>query len=195
MKQDTKKKVLREIKEWSRSLLWGAIFVYFFTSYVFKAYKVEGRSMQHLLQNGERIFVNRLIYRLDDIERGDIVVFYHPAEPKDFFIKRVLGLPGETIDVRRGKIFVNNHPIDDHFVPPYFRSRENVKSMMIPIGHYFVSGDHRNQSYDSRAWANEPDKSPFVPEQYIMGRASFRYWPLTAFGFIKDDFIPLESSG
>ncbi|MGB3976831.1 MAG: signal peptidase I [bacterium] len=193
MKQNIKIKALREIKDWSRSLLWGAIFVYFFTSYVFKAYKVEGRSMQPLLQNGERIFVNRLIYRLDDIERGDIVVFYHPAEPKDFFIKRVLGLPGETIEVRRGKVFINNQQIDDHFVPAYFSSRENVKSLIIPQGHYFVSGDHRNQSYDSRIWANEPNKSPFVPEQYIMGRASFRYWPLTSFGFIKNDFIPLES--
>ena len=188
MKQKKPNRIMQEMKEWSRSLLWGAIFVYFFTGYVFKAYKVEGRSMQPLLQNGERIFVNRLIYRIDDIKRGDIVVFYHPAEPKDFFIKRVLGLPGESVEVRRGKVLINGQAIDDHFVPNYFKSRENVPKMIIPIGHYFVSGDHRNQSYDSRAWAMDPGRSPFVPEQYIMGRASFRYWPVSTFGIINNDF-------
>jgi len=192
MAYSIKEKFLKEIREWSRSLLWGAIFVYFFTGYVFKAYKVEGRSMQPLLQNGERIFVNRLIYRMDDIERGNIVVFYHPADTKDFFIKRVLGLPGETIEVRKGKVYINNLAIDDHFVPAYFRSRENVRKMIIPKGFYFVSGDHRNQSYDSRAWANETDKSPFVPEKYIVGKASFRYWPLSSFGFINSEFVSLK---
>ncbi|MBN1878711.1 signal peptidase I [bacterium] len=192
MEQKKPNRVKQEIKEWSRSLLWGAIFVYFFTGYVFKAYKVEGKSMQPLLQNGERIFVNRLIYRVDDIKRGDIIVFYHPAEPKDFFIKRVLGLPGETVEVRRGKVMINGKPIDDHFVPDYFKSRETVPRMIIPIGHYFVSGDHRNQSYDSRSWAMDPERSAFVPEQYIMGRASFRYWPLSSFGIIESDYKRLE---
>jgi signal peptidase I len=191
MKQSTKKRMLRETREWSRSLLWGAIFVYFFTSYVFRAYKVEGRSMQPLLQDGERIFVNRMIYNIDRIERGDIVVFYHPAEPRDFYIKRVLGLPGEKLEVRRGIVFINNRPLEEQYVPTYFRSGENVPQMIIPSGHYFVSGDHRNQSYDSRAWAIENNRSPFVPQKYIMGKASFRYWPLNSFGFIKSD-IPLQ---
>jgi len=187
-------KFLMEIKEWSRSLLWGAIFVYFFTGFVYKAYKVEGTSMQPLLQNDERIFVNRLLYRVDDINRGDVVVFYYPADPKDFFIKRVLGLPGETVEVRRGVVYVNGTKLDDHFVPSYFKSHDNVRKMIIPSGHYFVSGDHRNRSYDSRAWSNEKDKSPFVPEKYVMGKATFRYWPLGVFGKIGGDFRPLETS-
>ncbi|MCD4652785.1 signal peptidase I [bacterium] len=195
MKSLSQNKILMETKEWSRSILWGAIFVYFFTSYVFKAYKVEGTSMQPLLQDGERIFVNRLLYRVDDIERGDVVVFYYPAEPKDFFIKRVIGLPGETVEVRRGIVYINGKKVDDHFVPSYFKSRETVRKMIIPNGHYFVSGDHRNRSYDSRAWSKEKDKSPFVPEKYVMGKASFRYWPITVFGTIDGDFNPLDTSG
>ncbi|HPQ41075.1 MAG TPA: signal peptidase I [bacterium] len=194
MEQGSHNRILMETKEWSKSLLWGAIFVYFFTSYVFKAYKVEGTSMQPLLQDGERIFVNRLLYRVNDIKRGDVVVFYYPSEPKDYYIKRVLGLPGEIIEVRRGSVYVNNRKIDDHFVPSYFRSRESVRKMRIPKGHYFVSGDHRNRSYDSRAWAGEMDKTPFVPEKYIMGKASFRYWPLTEFGIIPRNFNPLSSN-
>lgn len=195
MKTVSQNRILMEIKEWSKSLLWGAIFVYFFTGYVFKAYKVDGTSMQPLLQDGERIFVNRLIYRIDDIQRGDVVVFFHPAGPHEYYIKRVLGLPGETVEVKRGIVYINDRKIDDHFVPSYFRSPETVRKMLIPVGHYFVSGDHRNRSYDSRAWANERGKSPFVPEKYIMGRAAFRYWPVSGFGIIDTDFRPLDTNG
>jgi signal peptidase I len=186
-------RVLQEIKEWSKSILWGAIFVYFFTGYVFKAYRVEGTSMQPLLQNGERLFVNRLLYKLRDIERGDVVVFYFPAKPEDYFIKRVLGLPGDKIHVKNGNVFVNNRILDDHFVPNYFKSYEDVGTLEVPMGHYFVSGDHRNKSYDSRAWAKDRRLSAFVPQKYIVGKASFRYWPLNQFGIIKSNFDALES--
>lgn len=189
-----KQKVLKELKEWIRSILWGSIFVYFFTGYVFKAYKVEGTSMQPLLQDGERLFVNRLVYNLTDIERGDVVVFYFPAKPDDFFIKRVIGLPGERVHVKDGKVFVNNQQVDDHFVPDYFKSYENLEQRIIPKGFYFVSGDHRNRSYDSRAWAKDLLLSAFVPQKYIVGRASFRYWPLNKFGILPNDFVSLKEN-
>ncbi len=200
-------RTIREIKEWTRSILWGAIFVFFFTSYLFKAYRVEGTSMQPLLQNGERIFVNRIIYKLDDIQRGNVVVFYYPAKPSDFFIKRVLGLPGEKIQVRNGEVLIEKTYIDDagqrrmkwkavdsHFVPDYFLSHENVKPLIIPQGYYFVAGDHRNKSYDSRLWAMDRKQSPFVPEKYIIGKASFRYWPPNVFGTIDPDFQPFDKT-
>ena len=190
-----KSRVLLEIKEWSRSILWGAIFVYFFTGYVYKAYRVEGTSMQPLLQDGERLFVNRLIYNVGSIERGDVVVFYYPGKPDEFFIKRVLGLPQEKIQVIKGKVYVNGKPLDDHFVPDYFKSFENVKTLTVPAGHYFVSGDHRNRSFDSRAWAKSDMLSPFVPEKYIVGRASFRYWPPSKFGIIDYDFKGFGTDG
>ncbi len=183
-----KRRFLLETREWARSILWGAIFVFFFTGYVFKAYKVEGTSMQPLLQDGERLFVNRIIYNIGDIQRGDIVVFYFPAKPDEFFIKRVLGLPGEEVAVRKGKIFINGRKLDDDFVPDYFKSSDNVKPLKIPFGYYFVSGDHRNRSYDSRAWAKDRRLSPFVPMLYIVGRASFRYWPPKKFGPIHTNF-------
>ncbi len=188
-----KRRILLEIKEWSRSILWGAIFVYFFTGYVFKAYRVEGRSMQPLLQDGERLFVNRIVYTLGTIKRGDVVVFYFPGNPKDFYIKRVLGMPGETVSVRNGQVFIGNEKVDDHFVPEYFRSYENVDRLLIPRGYYFVAGDHRNQSFDSREWAQKPGLSPFVPQKYIVGKAAFRYWPLSKFGLIDYNFAPLTT--
>ncbi len=189
----TKTKLLFEVKEWTRSILWRAIFVYFFTGYVFKAYRVEGTSMQPLLQDGERLFVNRLLYKLNDIDRGDVVVFYYPAKPSEYFIKRVIGMPGERLFIKNGKIFVNNRPVDDHFVPEYFKTHENLDPITIPIGFYFVSGDHRNKSYDSREWARDYKQSAFVPEKYIIGRASFRYWPLNRIGVIKSNFYPIDS--
>jgi signal peptidase I len=188
-----RKRILREVKEWTRSIFWGSIFVYFFTGYVFKAYRVEGTSMQPLLQDGERLFVNRLVYNVSDINRGDVVVFYFPAKPDDFFIKRIIGLPGERVHVTEGKVYINDQPVDDHFVPNYFKSFENVRSLIIPKGYYFVSGDHRNRSYDSRAWARDETLSPFVPERYIVGKASFRYWPVSKFGPINPDFKPIEN--
>ncbi len=190
----SKSPVLREIKEWSKSILWGAIFVYFFTGYVFKAYRVEGTSMQPLLQNGQRIFVNRLIYNVDDIKRGDVVVFYYPSEPHEYFIKRVIGMPGETIEFKNGKAYVDNKLVDDHFVPQEFWQNDNIKPLIIPKSHYFVCGDHRNKSADSRYWTKFKDYTNFVPEKYIIGKASFRYWPLTQFGLINSNFIPLSDN-
>ncbi|MBN1356057.1 signal peptidase I [bacterium] len=183
-------RILREIKEWSKSILWGAVFIYFFTGYVFKAYRVEGTSMQPLLQNAERLFVNRIVYKFRDIERGDVVVFYFPAQPHDYFIKRVIGLPGEKIYIKKGKIFINDRLIDDHYVPNYFKSYEDVGTQEIPLGYYFVSGDHRNKSYDSRAWVKDRRLSAFVPLKYIVGKASFRYWPLNQIGPIRSNFEP-----
>jgi len=194
MQSDLKSRVLREIKEWTRSVLWGAIFVFFFTGFVFKAYRVEGTSMQPLLQDGERIFVNRLVYRVGEIKRGNVVVFYYPSNPSDYFIKRVLALPGEKVEIKKGKVLVNGSQLDDHFVPNYFRSYENVKPVLVPESHYFVSGDHRNRSYDSRSWAKDPKKTAFVPEKYIVGKASFRYWPIKTFGIIKSPFEPLPNT-
>ncbi|MBN1552716.1 signal peptidase I, partial [bacterium] len=114
------------------------------------------------------------------------------TEEKDY-IKRVIGLPGEQLRIVQNKVYINGQPIDDPYVPEYFQPNNppgeppiNLATMTIPIGHYFVSGDHRNRSLDSRIWANPRNKlySPFIPEKYIIGKAAFRYWPLSKFGII-----------
>ena len=130
------------------------------------------------LENGERIFVNKFIYSFDAIHRGDIVVFWYPDNPSQSFIKRVIGLPGDTIKVVSGHVFINDKPYSE----PYL-SRDRTQQMYnfgpekVKQYHYFVMGDNRDASNDSRAWGE-------VPEKYIYGKAMFRYWPLSSFGSI-----------
>ncbi|MBN2054865.1 signal peptidase I [bacterium] len=182
-------KIKKELKEWARSILFALLFVIIFNQYFFKAYKVEGISMQPLLQDGQRIFVNRYLYSdplpLLDIElpwrrdpqHGDVVVFWFPEEPKKSYIKRVLGVPHDRIEIRNGVFYINNRRVDDSFIPAAFKSYGNMSPLIVPKGYYFCVGDHRNRSYDSRAWGA-------VPKKYIIGKAFFRYWPLTAIGGI-----------
>lgn len=181
----------RELIEWGKSLAVGLLFVFFFTECLFKAYKVDGVSMQPLLQDGERLFVNRYLYHTDPLPflkwvlpmtrppaRDDVVVFWFPKNPEQYFIKRVIGLPGDRIEVRKGAIIVNGEARSDDFVPRRFRTRRNIPPVTVPVGYYYVVGDHRNRSFDSRDWG-------FVPRKYLIGKAMVRYWPLTKLGPIR----------
>lgn len=182
----------REIVEWTKSLGIGLLFVFFFTELFFKAYKVDGISMQPTLQNGERLFVNRYVYHTDPLPflgwelpatrepaRGDIVVFWFPRNPHQYFIKRVIAVPGDRIELREGQIFINGEQRDDSYIPLRYRNYRNIPATTVPIGYYYVVGDHRNRSYDSRDWG-------FVPRKYIIGQAALRYWPIGEFGLIPE---------
>jgi len=181
----------RELREWSKSLFYGIVFVYFFTTFVFKAYKVEGTSMQPLLQDGERIFVNRYIYMTDELplikqelpltrapEHGDVVVFWFPREPSKYFIKRVIGIPGDVVSVRNGLIEVNGRRVNTAFIADKYLDQKSRPSTTVPPGYYYVVGDHHAKSYDSRDWG-------LVPAKYIIGKAFVRYWPLSKIGAIR----------
>ncbi len=111
--------------------------------------------MNPVLLHGDRVVSSRLAYKISDIKRGDVVVFYSPAEPQKYYIKRIIGLPEETVQIRNGTIFIDNHQLDDSFIPDEFRTNENLNPTLIPLGHYFVVGDHRNVSNDSRAWTRQ----------------------------------------
>lgn len=146
---------------------------------------VEGISMLPQLHDGERLLVNKLIYykiksvSWGHIQRGDIVVFWYPDDPEKSYVKRVIGLPGETVEVRKGKVFINGTRLDENYLDePYNKNLPNLTPQKVRDHHYFVMGDNRDNSSDSRAWG-------LVPEKYIYGKAFFRYWRLENFGRLK----------
>ncbi|HEY9231179.1 MAG TPA: signal peptidase I, partial [Blastocatellia bacterium] len=153
----------------------------------------EGTSMQPRLENEERIFVNKFKYNFEPIQRGDIIVFWFPDDPSKSFIKRIIGLPGERIDIDTlGRVTINGVPLDESYLAPernqsarnrWASVREDWKN--IKQHYYFVMGDNRDMSNDSRSWG-------LVPEKYIYGKAMFRYWPLQRMGSLDStaDYDP-----
>jgi signal peptidase I len=156
----------------------AVLVVVLFVTFVAQAFRVQGPSMMPLLNDGERIVVYKLGYRLGPIRRGDVVVFWYPLDPSVSFIKRVVGLPGDRIEIHRGMLFVNGQTLREPYVPARFQEDEELGPVEVRPGHYFVMGDHRNGSHDSRKFGE-------VPEKYIYGRAVFRLWPLDRVGVIR----------
>jgi signal peptidase I len=145
---------------------------------------VEGTSMLPQLHDGERLLVNKLVYyRIQSvswghIERGDIVVFWFPNDPDKSYVKRVIGLPGEIIEVRNGRVYVNGRELaEDYLDGEYNQSLPSSPAKKVDDHHYFVMGDNRDNSSDSRYWG-------LVPEKYIYGKAFFRYWKPSNIGFL-----------
>ena len=165
----------REIRGWTRDLavalglaIWVMIFLY-------QPVKVEGTSMNPLLSDQERIFINKFVYRFEPIDRGDVVVFWYPLDRSKSFIKRVVGLPGETIEIRSGVVYVDGSKLPDQYVPASYLDGSNYGPRVIAPDEYFVMGDHRDSSNDSRVFGP-------VPRRYIYGKAVFAYWPVNHFG-------------
>jgi signal peptidase I len=156
----------------------AVVFCFFLVSFVAQAFRVQGTSMLPLLSDGERIIVNKLVYRFRPIERGDVVVFWYPRDPSVSFIKRVIGRPGDNVEIKAGQLFVNGQKIREDYIQKNFRDDDTRDSVVVPAGYYYVLGDHRTSSNDSRSWGE-------VPEKYIYGRAAFRFWPLSKIGAIR----------
>ena|ERR1044071_4622999 len=172
-----------EVKSITRDIIFAAVMAVLIVVFVVQPVKVEGTSMQPRLENDERIFVNKFKYNFEPIERGEIVVFWFPEDPTKSFIKRVIGLPGETIDMDpKGHITINGIPIDESYLAPERNQNAREKWNQVrnewkyvKAHYYFVMGDNRDASNDSRSWG-------LVPEKYIYGKAMFRYWPLQRMG-------------
>lgn len=146
---------------------------------------VEGTSMLPQLHDGERLLVNKLIYykiqsvSWGHIERGDIVVFWYPNDPDKSYVKRVIGLPGETVEIRNGKVLIDGRVLQEDYLDDAFnRSEPDAPARVVAEHHYFVMGDNRDNSSDSRIWGQ-------VPEKYIYGKAFFRYWKPSSIGFLE----------
>jgi signal peptidase I len=174
----TRSQIWRALWELVHDLSVAVLFCFFLITFVAQAFRVQGTSMLPLLEDSERIIVNKFIYRFHPIQRGDVVVFWYPKDPSVSFIKRVVGIPGDTVELRRGVLFVNERRIEEDYVRPQYNDEENTARVSVPKGYYFVLGDHRNSSNDSRSWGE-------VPEKYIYGKAVFRFWPLPKVGFLQ----------
>ena len=150
--------------------------------FLFQPHQVEGRSMVPNFQNGEYILTDKISYRYHEPERGDVVVFHSPQDARIDFIKRVIGVPGDSVEVRQGYVYLNNQKLEEAFINEPGRVsqgrflREGVVAE-IPDGQYAVMGDNRLHSSDSREWG-------LVSGEMIVGRAFFRYWPMPAFGVL-----------
>lgn len=143
--------------------------------FVFEPVRVEGFSMLPRLRNNERLFVDKFAFDFEPIRRGDIVVFHYPRDPTQSFIKRVIGLPGDTIAIWGGAVYVNGRRLVEKYVPPGFQDYADYPQVKVPSGDYYVLGDHRSSSNDSRFWG-------CLPADDIFGRAVFAYWPMALVG-------------
>ncbi len=167
-----------ELKSWFRDILFAFAVAIFIVIFVIQPVKVEGTSMQPQLVDQERIFVNRFIYRFKDIRRGDIVVFWYPKDRTKSFIKRVVGIPGDEVEIRDGSVYINGTRVNEPYLKPEFRDHRTFRKMVVPGGQYFVLGDHRNSSNDSRSWG-------CVAQSLIYGKAVFSYWPFSRLGLVE----------
>ena len=165
---------------WLRDLALSVLFAVILIVFIYQPVKVEGTSMMPSLTDQERIFINKFTYRfgIGNIERGDMVVFWFPLDKTKSYIKRVIGLPGDKIEIDSGVVLVNGQRLSEDYVPDDYRDRNSYPEQEVPQNHYYVLGDHRSSSNDSRAWGT-------VERSYIYGKAVFVYWPLEKMGRVE----------
>jgi len=165
---------------WVRDLAFSVLIAVILIVFIYQPVKVEGTSMMPTLTDQERIFINKFTYHfgLGSIERGDMVVFWFPLDPSKSYIKRVIGIPGDTVYIDAGQVYVNGHALTENYVPEDYHDRLSWEEHRVPPDQYFVLGDHRSSSSDSRTWG-------FVRRDAIYGKAVFVYWPLKSMGRLK----------
>jgi len=175
-----KRSVVGALMHWLRDLLFSVVLAVIVILFLYQPVKVEGTSMMPTLDDQERIFINKFVYRFhfEKIDRGDTVVFWFPGDPSKSYIKRVIGMPGDRVEVRDGSVLVNGQPLEEDYVPQEYRDQSEMRPTTVGPDEYFVLGDHRSSSNDSRTWG-------MVPRRYIYGKAVFIYWPLEKMGLLK----------
>jgi len=164
-------RVGEEVVAWLKTLTSAAVYATLIVTFGFQVARVEGQSMAPTLEDQDRLIVNKLAYRLHDPQVGDIVMLYYPLDPDKSFVKRIVGEPNDTLRSENGRVFRNEIPIPDDFVAPENKDTLTWGPRIVPAGYYFVMGDHRNNSSDSRTW-------DFVPKKYIIGKVQIRWWPV-----------------
>jgi signal peptidase I len=168
----------RELRSWGRDLIIALSLAIVIIIFFYQPVKVEGTSMTPLISDQERIFINKFVYRFEPIERGDVVVFWYPLDRSKSFIKRVVGLPEDIVEIREGQVYLNGKLLPEPYIPPESADFGTLSPTRIPAGEYFVMGDHRTSSNDSRIFGP-------VPRNFIYGKAVFAYWPVDHFGSIR----------
>ncbi|MBI3667869.1 MAG: signal peptidase I [Acidobacteria bacterium] len=167
-----------DLRTWIRDVVISVIIAAVVIVFLYQPVKVEGTSMMPWLTDQERIFVNKFVYHFEDIQRGDIVVFWFPLDSSKSYIKRVIGLPGDVVQIDRGAVLVNGKPPGNDYVAEQYRDHMSYPAVKVEPDHYYVLGDHRNASNDSRTWGT-------VERKRIYGKAVFVYWPPDKFGVLR----------
>jgi signal peptidase I len=177
---EPRRSVARVLVTWVRDLVLSLLIAAVVILFIYQPVQVEGTSMMPALVDQERVFISKLAYRLgiERIEHGDTVVFWFPGDPTKSYIKRVIGVPGDRVRIDEGVVYVNGRRIDEDYVPADYRDRQSLPEMTVKPDAYFVLGDHRSSSSDSRNWG-------LVPRTSIYGRAVFVYWPLDRIGPVR----------
>ncbi len=170
-RQSAWKRAGHEVVAGVQTLVSAAVYATLIVTFGFQVARVDGLSMAPTLEDHDRLIVDKLVYELGDPRPGDIVMLYYPLNPEKMFVKRVIAKEGDTVRIVDGKVYVNDQPLRDDYVPSEFRSHDDWGPQVIQQGYYFVMGDHRNNSSDSRHWG-------FVPKKYIVGKVKLRWWPL-----------------
>lgn len=166
------------MSSWIRDLIVSVAVSAFIIIFLYQPVRVEGTSMLPVLEDQDRLFINKLAYRVGEIHRGDVVVFLYPRDHEKSYIKRVIALPGDDLRIDQGQVYVNGRPITEAYVPKRFSDDRSQPEMTVPLHEYFVMGDHRSISSDSR------DFGP-VDRELIYGKAAFVYWPIDQAGVVR----------
>jgi signal peptidase I len=166
------------IRLWVRDLLISVVASIFIITFLYQPVRVEGTSMLPRLEDRDRLFINKFVYHISAIERGDVVVFHYPRDPEKSYIKRVIGLPGDHLRIDNGTVWINGHPQNEDYVPEDFRDTRSYPEMVVPADAYFMMGDHRSISSDSREFGP-------VERWRIYGKAAFVYWPRRDAGVVR----------
>ena len=166
------------MRSWLRDMVVSVVVSAFIIIFLYQPVRVEGTSMLPMLEDQDRLFINKMAYKIGDIHRGDVVVFLYPHDHTKSYIKRVIALPGDDLRIDRGQVYVNGHAIKEKYVPARFADDRSQPGLVIPDNEYFVMGDHRSISSDSR------DFGP-VDRDLIYGKAAFVYWPMDQAGVVR----------
>lgn len=165
-------------RSWVRDLAVSVAVSAFIIIFLYQPVRVEGTSMLPMLKDQDRLFINKMVYRVEDIHRGDVVVFLYPRDHSKSYIKRVIALPGDDLRIDHGEVYVNHKHVVESYVPVRFEDERSEPETVIPAHEYFVMGDHRSISSDSR------DFGP-VDRRLIYGKAAFVYWPMDQAGVVR----------
>ena len=163
---------------WLRDLLVSVAASVFIITFLYQPVRVEGTSMLPRLGDDDRLFINKFVYHIAAVERGDVVVFHYPRDPEKSYIKRVIALPGDRLRIDHGTVWLNGKPLREKYVPEEYRDSRSMAEIVIPEDSYFMMGDHRSISSDSREFGP-------VERSLIYGKAAFVYWPAKDAGVVR----------
>jgi signal peptidase I len=166
------------MSSWLRDMVVSVSVSAFIIIFLYQPVRVEGTSMLPVLEDQDRLFINKMAYRVGEIHRGDVVVFLYPHDHEKSYIKRVIALPGDDLRIDHGQVYVNGTRVEEKYVPKRFADDRSQPEMTVPEHEYFVMGDHRSISSDSR------DFGP-VERELIYGKAAFVYWPMDQAGVVR----------